>query len=351
MNPPESGPRESRVPTPPGAARSTLRDLAEHAGVSRSTVSLVLRNSSLVAPSTRTRVREAMAAIGYVYDRGAARLRSGVSQTIGLVVSEITNPFYAELTAGIDTVLDRAGWVAFLANTGDVPARQERFLQRMREQKADGVLICPAAGTIVGLLRDMAAAGLPCVQILRRVGRPSIDSSIDYVGPDYRLGMVLAMEHLHARGHRRIGFVRSDRQSSASRERLDGFEESLARHSLVPACIVPCGSSRAQAAALTASLVHGPDAPTALICHNDVIALGILSGLQRLGLRAGTDVAVVGFDNIGECATAIPALTSIATGPADIGAVAAELLLRRLADPKGPPEQILMPPRLVVRET
>jgi LacI family transcriptional regulator len=338
---------ESRAANSPGTSRVTLRDLARHAGVSRSTVSLVLRNSSLVAVATRARVRETMEVIGYVYDRGAARLRSGVSQTIGLVVSEITNPFYAELTAGIDTVLDRAGWVAFLANTGDVPARQERFLQRMREQKADGVLICPAAGTMVGLLRDIVASGLPCVQILRRVGWPAID----YVGPDYRLGMVLAVEHLHAHGHRRIGFVRSDRQSSATRERLDGFEESLARHGLALACVVPCASSRAEAAALTPSLVHGPNAATALICHNDVIALGILSGLQRLGLRAGTDVAVVGFDNIGECATAIPALTSIATGPADIGAVAADLLLRRIADPKGSPEQILMPPRLVVRET
>ncbi|HTU55889.1 MAG TPA: LacI family DNA-binding transcriptional regulator [Acetobacteraceae bacterium] len=339
------------MPNPPGPSRATLRDLAEHAGVSRSTVSLVLRNSSLVAVATRARVREAMEAIGYVYDRGAARLRSGVSQTIGLVVSEITNPFYAELTAGIDTVLDRAGWVAFLANTGDVPARQERFLQRMREQKADGVLICPAAGTVVGPLREMVASGLPCVQILRRVGRPAIDPAIDYVGPDYRLGMVLAVEHLRARGHHRIGFIRSDRQSSATRERLDGFEESLARHSLVPACVAPCASSRGEAAALAASLVRGPNAATALICHNDVIALGILSGLQRLGLRAGTDVAVVGFDNIGECATAFPALTSIATGPADIGAVAADLLLRRIADPRGSPEQILMPPRLVVRET
>ncbi len=331
----------------PAPRRVTLRELAAHAGVSRSTVSLVLRESPLVAALTRARVRESMAATGYVYDRGAARLRSGVSQAIGLVISEITNPFYAELTAGIDAVLDRAGWVAFLANTGDRTDRQERFLQRMREQKADGVLLCPASGTEAARLGEIAASGLPIVQILRRTG----PMQGDYVGPDYRIGMALAVEHLCVRGHVRIGLIASDRRNSASRERLEGLTESLTRHGLTPALVAPCESSRAKAAALAASLMDRTDPPTALICHNDVIALGMLSGLQRLGRRPGSDVALIGFDNINECCTSIPALSSIATQPAEIGAAAADLLLRRIADPTGAPEQILLPPRLVIRET
>ncbi|MGH7119437.1 MAG: LacI family DNA-binding transcriptional regulator [Acetobacteraceae bacterium] len=324
-----------------------MRELAAHAAVSRSTVSLVLRNSPLVSALTRARVRESVVAIGYVYDRGAARLRSGVSQTIGLVISEITNPFYAELTAGIDAVLDRAGWVAFLANSGDRPDRQERFLQRMREQKADGVLLCPASGTQAARLSEIASCGLPIVQILRRAGQiPG-----DYVGPDYRMGMMLAVEHLCARGHVHIGLIVSDRQNSASRERLEGLKESLACHGLKPALVEPCESSRAKAAALTVSLIERNDPPTALICHNDVIAVGLLAGLQRLGARPGADAAVIGFDNISECGTSIPALTSVATQPAEIGAAAAKLLLRRIAHPTGASEQILLPPRLVVRET
>lgn len=328
-------------------ARATLKDLADRAGVSRSTVSLVLRDSPLVARATRARVQAAIAAVGYIYDRGAAGLRTGVSQTVGLVVSEITNPFYAELTAGIDTVLDRAGWIAFLANTGDSPARQERFIQRMREQKADGIILCPAEGTAPELLLRLAACGMPSVQILRRVGT----LAADYVGPDYRLGMALAVEHLCAAGHTRIGYIGGIRQISAVRERLAGLRDSLARHGLTALPLTVCGSSRAQAAALVAGLLRRADAPTALICYNDVIALGVLAGLQRLGVRPGADVAVIGFDNISECATSVPALSTVATGPGEIGAVAADLLLRRIADPASPPEQILMPPRLVVRET
>ena len=110
----------------------TLKEIARHAGVSPATVSLVLRSSPLVAPSTQRRVQSAMDELGYVYHRAAANLRARSTQTIGLLVSEITNPFYAELTAGIDAALDRAGWVAFLANAGESPARQDRFIERMR---------------------------------------------------------------------------------------------------------------------------------------------------------------------------------------------------------------------------
>ena len=108
--------------------RATVKDIAKRAGVSPATVSLVLRNSPLVARPTRERVRSSITSLGYVYDRAAANLRARHTQTVGLIVCEITNPFYAELTAGIDEALDRAGWVAFLANTAESPLRQERFI-------------------------------------------------------------------------------------------------------------------------------------------------------------------------------------------------------------------------------
>jgi LacI family transcriptional regulator len=108
--------------------RATVKDIAKRAGVSPATVSLVLRNSPLVARPTRERVRSSIASLGYVYDRAAANLRARQTQTVGLIVCEITNPFYAELTAGIDEALDRDGWVAFLANTAESPQRQDRFI-------------------------------------------------------------------------------------------------------------------------------------------------------------------------------------------------------------------------------
>ena len=152
-----------------------------HAGVSPATVSLVLRNSPLVARPTRERVQSSIDALGYVYDRAAANLRARLTHTIGLVVCEITNPFYAELTAGIDDALDRAGWVAFLANTAESPARQDRFIERMREHRVDGLLLSPAEGTDPDIVERLHAAGMPVVQMLRRLEqaeRPTMSAPI-----------------------------------------------------------------------------------------------------------------------------------------------------------------------------
>ena len=336
----------TRPMTTPPSPRATLHEIAQAAGVSRSTVSLVLRDSPLVADATRARVRAAMEQIGYVYNRGAAQLRTGVSRTVGLIVSEITNPFYAELTAGIDAALDRAGWLAFLANSGDQPDRQDRLIRRIREQGADGIILSPAEGTARDLPVQLRRGRFPCVQMLRQVGDFN-----DYVGPDYALGMALAVEHLIARGHRRIGYLHSPRQTSATRERFASLTTTLARHGLRPKTIMPCGGARAQAAAAVGGMLEGTGPPTALICHNDVIALGVLSGLSRLGIRPGSDIAVVGFDNIAEAATSVPTLTTVATRPAEVGAEAAGLLLRRIAARDGAAERIILPPRLIVRET
>lgn len=338
---------QAAIPGPGGRSRVTLREIAEAAAVSRSTVSLVLQDSPLVAAETRARVQVVMAEIGYVYNRGAAQLRTGLSRTVGLIVSEITNPFYAELTAGIDAALDRAGWLAFLANSGDQPGRQDRFIRRIREQGADGIILSPAEGTPRDLPILLRRSQFPCVQVLRQIG----DGGGDYVGPDYALGMTLAVEHLISLGHRRIAFMRSVRATSATRDRLVSLSAALARHGLAPVSTTPCGTSRSQAAAMIGPLLAGANPPTALICHNDVIALGVLSGLRRLGVQPGADLAVIGFDDIAEAATSVPALTTIATRPAEVGAEAAGLLLRRIADRHGPPERIILPPRLVVRET
>src|SRR5579863_4651125 len=150
--------------------RMTLNDIAKHAGVSPATVSLVLRNNPLAAKPTRERVQSSIDSLGYVYDRAAANLRARHTHTVGLVVCEITNPFYAELTAGIDDVLDRAGWVGFLANTAESPARQDRFIERMREQRVDGLLLSPAEGTDPEIIERLRNFGMPLVQVLRRLG-------------------------------------------------------------------------------------------------------------------------------------------------------------------------------------
>jgi LacI family transcriptional regulator len=328
--------------------RVTLKDIAKHAGVSPATVSLVLRNNPLAAQSTRARVRSSIDSLGYVYDRAAANLRARHTYTVGLVVCEITNPFYAELTAGMDDALDRAGWVAFLANTGESPTRQDRFIERMREHRVDGLLLSPAEGTNPEVIERLRSFGVPVVQVLRRLGR----RNNDHVGADFRLGMKLAAEHLIQLGHRRIAFIGGGRHASPARDRARAYRETLARHGLPLGPIVDCLPTREEGERAVEHLMSGgSNHPTAIICHNDICAIGVLVGLSDRGLVAGKDCAVIGFDNIPEAAHSRPALTSIDIGARQIGEEAANLLLRRIKAPSDPPESIVLPPRLVIRSS
>jgi LacI family transcriptional regulator len=325
----------------------TLKDIAKQAQVSPSTVSLVLRDSPLVAEATRSKIRATMEELGYVYNRGAANLRSQRSKTIGVVVCEITNPFYAEMVAGIDTVMDQNGWIAFLANSSESPERQARFIQRIREQNADGIILTAAEGTAPEIASQLRAWRIPFVQALRRIG----DESADYVGPDYRLGMSLAVEHLIGLGHKRIAFMGGARRTSALRERLTGYRSAMKRHGLDPEPVFSCPATREQGVKAIREALAMRDPPTAAICYNDVIAFGVILGLLEAGRQPGTDFNLVGFDNIAEAALSRPALTTIAVEPRQIGQEVAELILRRIADPTGRPEQVILPPRLIIRDT
>jgi LacI family transcriptional regulator len=292
-------------------------------------------------------VQHAISAVGYVYNRGAAQLRSGMSGTIGVIVPEITNPFYAELLSGIDESLDVDGRLCFVANSTDSPQRQERFILRIRERGVEGIIICAAEGSSPLLLGQMREWQLPFVQILR-----TIDGDAgDFVAPDFAMGTRIAVEHLVSRGHTRIALMPSSKNTSAARDRVSAFRCAVKQCGLAKGVILPGRLSRFEAGEMLAGLVSRPDPPTAIICHNDLLALGVVSALRRLGLVPGTDLSVIGFDNIPEAAHSVPALTTVATLPGQIGALAASLLLRRIMKPSGPAERILVPPRLIVRHT
>jgi LacI family transcriptional regulator len=190
--------------------------------------------------------------------------------------------------------------------------------------------------------------GIPVVQFLRRLERVDVD----HVGADFRLGMTLATEHLIRLGHRRIAFVGAGRRASPAKDRSAAYRATLARHGLAPGPVIRCLPTREEGCRAVGQIFQGePTDPTAVLCYNDICAFGVMSGLADRGLVPGRDVAVVGFDNIVEAALHRPALSTVAIGARQIGEEAANLLLRRIASPKGPPEIIVLPPKLMVRSS
>jgi LacI family transcriptional regulator len=330
-----------------GGGRLTLRDLAQHADVSPATVSLVLRKSPLVAQATRERVLASIETLGYVYNRGAASLRTQRTHTVGVAINELANPYFAELTAAIERALNAIGYSVFLSNSAEDPARQDQFIDTMREYSVDGLIICPAAGTTAKSLQRLIQFDMPCVQVSRYVR----GVSLDFAGNDHRRGMVLATEHLIALGHRRIAMIGGDSRISTGWERHRGYADALAAHGIAaePALNVPAEATRESGAAAIKALLAGRDPPTAAVCYNDLVAFGVMLGLRQIGLEPGRDFAVVGCDDVSEAALWNPALTSVTIDTRAMGEVAARMLLERIDDHHAPRREIVLEPKLAVR--
>ncbi len=326
--------------------RVTLQDVADAVGVSRSTVSLVLSNHPRISRETRHKVLAAVDALGYVYDRRAASLRTKQSFTIGLIITDITNPFYAELTSGIESQLLEANYIALLGSTSDRIDTQERFFETMRERGADGIILCPARGTSAESIKSLARQ-LPIVLVTRYL--PGLN--IDYVGTDNELGARRATEHLIERGHRRIAFIGGPQESSARQDRLSGLVSSLEKHGipLDESLLATSPVTRGGGYAAMQELVRQNKRPSAVLCYNDVVAFGVMLGLRGCGLEPGRDVAVVGFDDVREASLWDPSLSSVSATLAQMGREAASLLLKRIKAPARPPQQVILPSRLIIR--
>jgi LacI family transcriptional regulator len=336
-----------QAPPPSPRQRVTVDDLARHAGVSRATVSLVLRKSPLVAAKTRESVLEAVESLGYVYHRGAANLRTQRSHTIGVAINELTNPYFAELTAAIQRAFFDLGRTVFIANSEEDPARQDQFIATMREYDVDGLAICPSQGTRRETLRRLREQGMPAVLISRNVA----GSGLDYAGNANREGMRMATEHLIGLGHRRIAMLGGTDLVSTGTERQAGYRDALSAHGIaLDSSIVIAGPLTRDFGATTVKALLASDSPpTAAVCFNDVVAFGVMLGLRQVGLEPAADFAVIGYDDLAEAALWTPALSTVAVDSAGIGAAAVRLLLERIENPAGRPRRVILEPRLILR--
>lgn len=335
------------MPSPAGKSRVSLSDVARHAGVSTATASLALRDNPRIPAVTRERVRNAAIAVGYRYNRQAASLRTQCSMTVGLMITDVANPYFAALAGGVEAELERHGYLTFLLNSGDDKARQEKQIASLLEHGVDGILLSPADNTTPAEVEAIALSGVPVVQVSRSVS----GAGCDIVGPDNREAAREAVRHLVALGHRRIAFIGGGQGSSARRERLAGYRQGLSEAGLAadPRLEPLAAPTRANGAALARQLLEGTEPPSAALCYHDLMALGALEGAAAAGRTVGEDFAVIGFDDIVEAASSKPPLTTVHIDAAAIGREAARQLVARIGGDESPPRHLVIPAHLVVR--
>lgn len=333
----------------PSAGRVTLADVAEHAGVSRSTASLVVRNSKLIPELTHEKVRSSMRALGYIYNQGAANLRKRKSATLGIVLADMANPFYAALAMGLEEICQEQSYVTIFSNSGEDRTRQRLIIERLVEHNVAGVVLCSADNHAHEDLEILQSAATPVVEIMRRID----GSAGAYIGPDNIKGMALVVDHLAALGRKRIAFLGGPTGKSSSKERLRGFTSAMRRNKIRvdQKCLLAVEINRRSAMEATIGLLQREKDIDALVCYNDVIALGALLALQRLHLMPGRDISLIGFDDIPEAALWTPSLTTVAVDPLRIGRLAATVLLQRVASPATPPREIIIEPQLIIRDS
>jgi LacI family transcriptional regulator len=332
-------------------AAPTIEDIATAAGVSKSTVSLVLQQSPKIKAETADKVRAAAQRLGYVYNRGAATLRGKRSTTVGMVINDLTNPFFVELLVAIERVLAQAGYTTLMAHTAESIATQSRVLQSMREQNVAGLIMSPAMGTSDQLPAEIKSWGIPLVLVMRPMG-----ADVDTVGVDNSYGFALATEHLIAHGHTRIAFAGHRAGYTVANYRKEGYLSAMAKHGLaVPnEWIIDVELSPEGGRQAVRSIFDMRPRPTAVVCYNDQVAFGVLHELDRMGKRAGKALAVVGCDNVVAAEHTNPPLTTLSAGAERLGVIASQTLLARLdpaASESEMPLQYFAVPELVVGES
>ncbi|MGL4860334.1 MAG: LacI family DNA-binding transcriptional regulator [Enterobacteriaceae bacterium] len=327
----------------------TLADVAALAGVSTATVSMVLRNRGRISESTRQRVLAAIEQSGYVYNQTAANLRNRSSNQVGLLLHDITNPFYAEMTAGLSQEAERHELMLFLANSEESVHRQQKFVDSLLQHNASGMVLCAARATPTCFYEALKHRNIPTIMVVR----PLDDSAFDFVGTDNFMGTALATQHLLQLGHRHIAFIGGVPGSTTRAQRIGGYSSKLLEQGIAIRSdwIISCEASQSAGAKAARQLLQTFPELTAAVCYQDIVALGVMQALRQMNRRPGEEFALIGFDDITETSLVQPALTTVSVSAREIGRKAGELLYERIQGNDEPVKKIILPPSLVIRES
>ena len=321
--------------------------MAKAAGVHTGTASRALNEhtTSMVSPKTVERVREAAEALGYRVNRMARGLKTNRSYTIGMLVPDITNPFFPPMVRGAGDGLAQAGYTLVLADTDNDPGKERRHQTVMLERQVDGLLLATARRRDA-VIEELLTASVPFVLVNRTIDRGGVAAVI----PDDQAGMALAVDHLHDLGHRRIGHIAGPSATSTGARRAAGFEAAVRSSGLEPGPTVEVSSFTLEGGrAVAEGLLTGPTRPSAVVAANDLIALGVLDVAEALGLSCPRDFSLVGFNDMPFVDRLRPPLTTIRVDEYELGLRASRMLLALIEDPDARRETIMLAPELIVR--
>ena len=330
------------------AKRPTIIDVAKLAGVSKSTVSLVLQNSPSVKADTREKVQAAMREAGYVYNRGAANLRGANAGLVGLVINNLRNPYYTELGVSAQMALYKRGFAAVMGNSNEDPGIQADLISSMLEHGVDALLIAPCYGGDGADFDAVIKAGVPAMQVLRR--SETHGDSIPFSSMDYHAGSRQAGLHLVAKGACEIAFVGGLPDTSIALERRGGLEE-VAKENNRPLHLFPGEASRRFGYETALKLAKDYPQIDAAVAFNDLIAIGMIAGFAESGVQLGTDFRLIGFDDIEEAQQSFPGLSTVRCDVNSFGQWTAGLLVDWLKNGTHPGTPERMPVELILRAT
>jgi LacI family transcriptional regulator len=312
-------------------------------------VSRCINNSGYCSPETRIRVEAAIAELGFVPNRLASGLRSKRSNTLALVLTDITNPFFTTIARGVEDAASQAGYTVIFCNTDESVSKEQMYVHMLLEKRVDGILLVPAQSTIdsVALIQKHA---IPLVVLDRRVP----DTQTDVVRADSEGGAYELTRLLISLGHRDIAVVNGPRGVSTSEDRLNGYKKALSEAGIAgnPERQYYGPFTQKSGYELALKAVAATPRPTALFATNNFIGIGVLKALQELGLRVPDDIAVVSFDDLPSSMVIFPFLTVAAQPAYEMGKKAVEILINKLgSEPPVQCQEVVFPVEIVVRQS
>lgn len=323
-----------------------IKDVAERAGVSVATVSRVLNGHSAVRPATRAKVLAAVEDLGYRPNGVARSLRTHQTHTLGLVISDVLNPFFTALARAVEDEARIRGYSVIIGNADEQPELQDHHVRTLLDRRIDGLLVSPT-GESSSLLPDVARSGVPVVLLDRWV--PGVAAPV--VRTDGRPAIRDLVTHLYTLGHRRLAIITGPSTTSTGNERTDAFREALRSHGLpLPLEYTGSGDFRADSGRrATARFLDLPEPPEAVFATDNLMALGAMDEIRARGLRVPEDLALAAFDDIPWFLHTDPPLTAIAQPTGELGRSAVRALIDLIEGRTAPP--VALTARLVTRRS